>query len=111
MREAPEYAFNYTTGSDKSFLVYFSEPEQNNRLDDVIIATFGNGIQVNFPVSECLNQDFEAQIVIFDLMGRKVFETNTTQINNQIAFNGNSNIYMVSVISGGDVANVKVFIK
>ncbi|MEZ5083701.1 MAG: T9SS type A sorting domain-containing protein [Bacteroidales bacterium] len=111
LRENPDYVFNYTTGSDKSFLVYFTKPENSNRLDDVSIYTSTNGLQVNFPVNEYLNQDFEAQIILFDLMGRKVFETKTTEINNQITFKGNSNIYMVSVISGGDVANVKVFIK
>jgi hypothetical protein len=111
LRIMPEYVFNYNNGNDKSFLIYFTEPEKNNRLDEVNIFTYGDGLQINFPVDKLLNPNFEAQIFVFDIMGRKVMETSTTEINNQFSFKGNSNIYMVSVISEGDVVNAKVFIK
>ncbi|MCF8368573.1 MAG: T9SS type A sorting domain-containing protein [Bacteroidales bacterium] len=111
MRENPQFTFDYTTGSDKSFLIYFAKPENSNRMEEVKIYSTINGLQVNFPVSEFVNPDFEAQILLFDLTGRKVFELQTTEINNEISFKGNNNIYMVSVISGSDVANTKVFIK
>lgn len=111
LREMPEYYFNYNTGSDKSFLIYFSKPENSNRLKEVKINSYTNGLQVDFPVAELGNPEFEAQIMVFDLTGRKVLQTRTTEIHNQISFKGNNNIYMVSVITDKDAANAKIFIK
>ncbi len=111
MREMPEYSFDYKSGNDRSFLVYFIEPAKSNHTGDININAYGNELRVNFPVSEITNPNFNAQIMVFDITGRLVSQTRTTEVNNQMPLNGHNVIYLVSVISGDKVANTKVFIK
>ncbi len=111
LRLEPDYSFSYKSGSDKGFLIYFSEPENSNHLGNVKIYSAEDGLQIDFPIAELTNTNFTADIIIFDVTGRKVYHTTTTEIKNRISFNGNNSIYLVSIISGGKVANEKVFIK
>lgn len=111
-RGMPEYAFNYKTGKDRSFHIWFTDPTKSNHaLNDVSIFANNDMLNVNFPVSELTNPDFKAQIMVFDLTGRTVFKNTTTGIKNQIKIDGNNSIYLVSIISGDQVVNTKVFFK
>ena len=111
LREMPEYTFGYKSGSDKSFLVYFTEPGNSTLKSEINIFAYDNVLNVNFPASELANTNFNAQIMVFDLSGRQVLQTSTTEINNQIPLPGSNSIYMVKVVSDSGTANGKVFIK
>jgi hypothetical protein len=111
LREIPEYVFGYKSGSDRSFLVYFTEPGNSSFASEINIFAYDNVLNVNFPASELANANFEASIMVFDLSGRQVLQTSTTQINNQIPLTGKNSIYVVKVVSGSGAANGKVFIK
>ena len=111
LREMPEYVFGYKSGSDRSFLVYFTEPPNNTLESEINIFAYGNVLNVNFPASELENANFEARIMVFDLSGRQVLQTVTTEINNQIPLPSKNSIYMVKVVSDSEAANGKVFIK
>jgi len=111
LREMPEYVFDYKSGNDRSFLVYFSEPSKSYHKSEINIYAYANVLHVNFPVSEISNPNFTAQIMVFDLTGKTVLQSRTTEIYNQIPLKGNNSIYMINVISEVEVANAKVFIK
>lgn len=111
LRETPLYVFDYKAGSDRSFLIYFTEPENSSLESNIDIFAYGNVLNVNFPVAELANADFKAKIMVFDITGKMVFETATTQITNRIPLSGSNNIYMVKVISNGESVNGKVFVK
>ena len=111
LREIPEYYFEYKTGNDRSFMVYFTEPGNNAVISEIKIYAYDNVLNVNFPVSNLTNSNFSAQIMVFDLTGKAVLKTVTTEIYNQIPINGNNNIYLVKVVSDSNVINKKVFIK
>jgi len=111
LREIPEYNFDYITGSDRSFLVYFTELDNSVNTREIDIYAYNNVLNVNFPVFELVNANFNAQIVVFDITGKIVFQTNTTEIKNQIQLTSSNSILMVRVISGNETANGKVFIK
>lgn len=111
MREITDFVFDYKSGSDKSFLVYFIEPGKSEFKSEIKIYAYDNTLQVNFPVSELANTDFQAQIMVFDVTGKVVFQTRTSQIYNQIPLHGHNIIYMVNVNSGSDVASTKIFVK
>lgn len=111
LREISEYSFNYKSGSDHSFNIYFTEPESKTLTDKINIYAYNNVINVNFPASELANNDFSAQIMVFDITGKLILQTSTTEIKNQISLNGNNNIYMVRVIWENETENRKVFIK
>lgn len=107
----PEYSFNYKSGSDRSFLIYFTEPNNSTMASEINIYAYENVLHVNFPVTELTNTNFEAQIMVFDLTGKTVFQTVTTNISNQIPLTGNNSILMVKVVSDSGITNGKVFIK
>ncbi|MCD4698610.1 MAG: T9SS type A sorting domain-containing protein [Bacteroidales bacterium] len=111
LREIPEYTFDYKWGGDRSFLVYFTEPENSISVSDVNIYAYGNVLNINFPVSNLTNPDFNARIMVFDLTGKAVLQTATTEIYNQIPLKGDNSIYIVKVVSNSQMAIGKVFIK
>ncbi len=111
LRENPEYTFNYKTGSDKSFLVWFTEPQNSKTESDIKIFAYGNVLNVNFPSSQSANANFKARIMVFDINGKTVLQTKTTEIRNRIPLPGSNRIFIVKVISDGETANGKVFIK
>lgn len=111
LRDNPEYAFNYKTGSDKRFNIYFTEHEKINNKSNILIYSYQNTVNVKFPATEIENEDFNAQIMIFDIAGRMVTQIQTNEINNQITLNGSNSIYLVKVISGQETSNGKVFIQ
>ncbi len=110
LRQNPEYIFDYKSGSDKSFLVYFTEPAKSNTAGDVKIYSNENMLSVKFPVTNLTDPNFNAQIMVYDLTGKVVFQMRTTNIDNQISLNGHHSIYMIRVISGSETATGKVFI-
>jgi hypothetical protein len=111
MRDLPEYHFDYKSGEDRSFLVYFIEPDKSGHSSEINIYAYTNELHINFPVSEIANPKFNAQIMVFDITGRLVQTVRTSEIHNQIPLNGHHIIYMVRVISGDQITNAKVFIK
>ena len=111
LRDMPEYAFEYTSGKDRSFLIYFFEPQKSSQQSDINVFAYDEVLHVNFPVSEMANSDFMANISVFDIMGKLVFQTRTTDINNQISLQGGNMIYLVNVVSGDQTKSAKVFIK
>ncbi len=111
LRENPEYSFHYKTGSDRNFLIYFTEPENSNSTSKIKIYAYENVLNVNFPVSELSNPDFNAEISVFDITGKMILQTMTRKIENRISLTGNNKIFIVKVISGSQTATGKVFIK
>ncbi|MCF8378359.1 MAG: T9SS type A sorting domain-containing protein [Bacteroidales bacterium] len=111
LRQNSEYHFDYKSGNDKGFLVYFTNPENASLTGDIDIFASGPILTVNFPVLEFTNKSFSAQIWVFDMNGKAVLHTQTKSITNKIPLTVNSNIYLVKVISNGLLANKKVFIK
>jgi len=115
LQETPEYPFTYNMGEDRAFNVHFSEILSINETDinsgDIIIYAHDNILNVNFTGSESTNNGVNARIMVFNITGRIILETKTTDINNQIPLDGNNSIFVVRVISGNEVANKKVFIK
>jgi len=111
LREMPDYSFNYKSGNDRGFLIYFIEPGTSNRTSEINIFANASILHVNFPTSEMANPDFNAQIMVFDITGRLILQQRTTQINNLIPLKGSNIIYMVNVNSADEVANAKVFVQ
>ncbi len=111
LREIPEYTFGYKSGSDHGFIIYFTEPENKTQSGQINIYAYDNVLNVNFPVSELTNDDFKAQIMVFDITGKAILQNSTTNIKNQISLKGNNSIFMVKVVSVRETANRKVFIK
>ncbi|MCD4735300.1 MAG: T9SS type A sorting domain-containing protein [Bacteroidales bacterium] len=111
LREIPEYFFDYKWGKARSFLVYFTKPENSAPSGEIKIYSYGNVLNVNFPVTNLANPDFNAQILVFNLSGKTLLQTSTSNIMNQIQLTGNNSIYLVKVITDSQVANGKVFIR
>ena len=111
LRKDSSYSFNYITGKDKSFLIYFIEPESGIYDNKINIYASGDVIYVNFPNSELANVNFDAKIMISDLTGKVISHISTSEINNQLPIEASNSIFIVKVISDNDTANEKVFIK
>ena len=111
LRQNPEYVFDYKPGSDKSFLVWFTEPENSSIASKINIFAYDNVLNVNFPASELANANFKARIMIFDLTGKTVLQTITTGIKNRIPLTGSNRIYIVKVVSDSETAIGKVYIR
>ncbi|MCB0806676.1 MAG: T9SS type A sorting domain-containing protein, partial [Bacteroidales bacterium] len=110
LRDNPEYSFDYSSGADRQFLIWFADPAQsNNSTENAKVYANGNTLHVNFPVSELSNRDFSAQVYVYDVTGRLINKTDTRQINNQIQLSGEATIYLVSIVAGDIVTNTKVF--
>jgi len=111
LRQNSEYSFDYSTGSDKAFLILFSDPSAMNTTNSSIrIYAESNQVHVNLPLSYLSQTSISAQIMIFDLNGKKVMETTANSLNNTVTFTGTNNIYMVKVITGTETAIAKVFL-
>jgi len=112
LRADPEFVFDYKTGKDHGFLIYFTDLQTGNQMHSNVSVFANNGVlNINFPVTEMANADFNAQIMVFDVTGRLVYQNNTREINNQIPLHGSNTIYLVSIIKENEVENTKVFLK
>lgn len=112
LRTDPKFVFDYKSGKDHGFLIYFTDPGSGNQMHSNVSVFANNGmLNINFPVTEMANVDFSAQIMVFEVTGRLVYQNSTREINNQIQLNGSNTIYLVSIIKDNEVENTKVFLK
>jgi hypothetical protein len=111
LREIADYTFDYTQGNDRSFLIYFSEPDNSLLSSEINIYSYENIINVNFPLTELANPSFSAEIMIFDLSGKQLFQQHTTQVKNEIVLNLSSNVYLVKTITYQQTTSKKLYIK
>ena len=111
LKENDSYTFDYNAGNDKSFLIYFTEPNASELNSNINIYSSGKVLNVNFASSNLSDPNFSAEIWIFDISGKKVMQTKTTNLVNQLPLNLKSNVFMVKVISNSETATAKIFVK
>jgi hypothetical protein len=111
LRQNQQYNFSYKTGTDKAFLVYFTDPKTFVALkSDIRIYAESSNLHVDFPVSYLAHPDFTASILVFDVNGKKILQTETGSLNNLIPIAGRNNLYVVKVITSSETTNGKVII-
>jgi hypothetical protein len=111
LKKNNEFTFDYKSGSEKSFLIHFSDPQTPATSDDINIYAYNNILNVNFPSSNLSNPNFSAQIYIFDITGKLIQQVNTSEVINQLPIRISNSIYMVQVISESGSTSAKVFNK
>lgn len=111
LRKTPAYSFGAQPGTDKAFLVLFTNPASAEfPSNSVQIYAENKNLHVDFPVS-CLSiPGFTATVMVSDPSGKSVGVFTVSGLRNTIPVTGTCNCYIVKVISGTDVVNKKVFI-
>jgi len=103
-----KYEFYYTTGSEKQFIVHFSNSTTSIESvvnEQVKIYSAERSIYVNNPTSELLD------VSIYDVMGRLVYRTNGIGVGiNRLNINSLSGIFMVKAV-GKQTTTAKVFVE
>jgi hypothetical protein len=111
LRDLGEYKFDYQSGEDRNFEVYFTEIESTEIVNDMKIFAQGNVLNVNFPDSYSSNPDFYAKIMVYDISGKLVIQATTKDANNTFTIDRSSSIYMVNILTGNKVLNEKIYIQ
>jgi hypothetical protein len=112
IKETGIYSFDYKSGADRTFLVYFSHPDAISQPDVVVkIFSADGNLHVHFPPSVLSDPAFSAKIMVYDITGKEHLNMGTSQIENQISMTGKQGVFMVTVITDGDSASGKVLIK
>lgn len=111
LRQNPQYGFTYKSGTDKAFLVYFTDlPAFHASADNIHIYAESKNLHVDLPVSYLSKPGFTVHIMVFDLNGQCIMKTIGDKLYNTITLTANRNIYLVKVITDIETANAKVFL-
>ncbi len=113
LRVNPEYTFNYVSGAKRELNVHFKDvtgiesPEAGGQLA-VNCYLAKNILYVNF-LKDFENKQFNATISVHSITGQQVLLRETSQVVNEIPFDGSQSIYIVSIITDEGIYSTKVY--
>lgn len=113
LRQHPSYTFDHNPLKDREFIVWFTEIigiddlEANNT---ITIYAAGNDLHINFTNDFAQKQGFDAHIMVYDLSGKLIAQSQTRQMQNVLTLPASSSFYIVKVVAGEATINRKILI-